>query len=63
MEELIQGHEIFLQDIVYDAVSKDPEKDEVILYNRIIQIIDVDSLHAASRILELIKLNKRVLLL
>jgi hypothetical protein len=49
-----------MQDVICDAVQKNPKKDDFEIYNDIMgrKMLDVLNLKTAMKILELIKMNK-----
>lgn len=61
MEELLKSEEIYLQDIVHSVVANNLNLDDVALYNLIIEMTDIHSFDNVEKILELIRLNKRIL--
>ena len=62
MDEILKPEEIFLQDVVFSVVSAHPDMDDVALYNLIIQMKDIDSFSNVEKILDLIRINKKILL-
>ena len=62
MDEILKPEEIFLQDVVFSVVSAHPDMDDVALYNLIIQMTDIDSISNVEKILDLIRINKKILL-
>ena len=61
-DDVIRYEEIYLQDIVCDAVAKSPRADDFLIYNAIATRVDIPSMDITERILALIKLNKTALL-
>ena len=61
-DQLWRSAEIYLQDIVCDAVLVNPKAEDFQIYNRVVQMYDVECFETAIRILELIKINKYALL-
>ena len=61
MDEILKPEEIFLQDVVFSVVSAHPDMDDVALYNLIIQMTDIDSFSNVEKILDLIRINKKIL--
>ena len=61
-DEIITPNEIYLQDIVCDVVTANPQEDDLVLYNKIVTMVDVLDFETTSRILTLIKLNKTALI-
>lgn len=62
MDEILKPEEIFLQDVVFSVVSAHLDMDDVALYNLIIQMTDIDSFSHVEKILDLIRINKKILL-
>ena len=62
MDEILKPEEIFLQDVVFSVVSAHPDMDDVALYYLIIQMTDIDSFSNVEKILDLIRINKKILL-
>lgn len=60
-DEIITMDDIYLQDIVCDTVFANPKEDDVLLYNKIANLIDIESMALTIKILELIKMNKMLL--
>ena len=59
MEGIINEKEIYIQDVIQDAVFRSDDKlSDVEIYNLVFDKIEVLSLEAAMRVLHLIKLNK-----
>lgn len=60
MEQILSDKELYIQDVINDAVFKaDNKTSDVEIYNMIYDKIEVSSLEAVMRILHLIKLNKQ----
>ena len=61
-DELLRSDEIYLQDIICDAVLVNPKAEDFQIYNHVVQMYDVECFETAIRILELIKINKYALM-
>ena len=61
-DEIITANEIYLQDVVCDVVTSNPQEDDLVLYNKIVTMVDVLDFETTSRILTLIRLNKTALI-
>lgn len=57
-DDVITIEELYLQDIVCDIVFANPKEDDILLYNKIANLIDVETMGQTIKILELIKMNK-----
>ena len=59
MEKIINEKEIYIQDVIQEAVFKSDDKfSDVDIYNLVFDKIGVSSLEGVMRVLDLIKLNK-----
>ena len=57
-DDVITIEELYLQDIICDIVFANPREDDIVLYNKIANLIDVETMGQTIKILELIKMNK-----
>ena len=60
MEEILSMDEIYMNDIICDVVSKDPNADIFQTYNKVVGYVNTETFNNCLRILELIRLNKYV---
>ena len=58
---IINSNEIFLQSIICDEVMKNPQQDNIEIYNSIVLKTDISCIEQVERILTLIKMNKQAL--
>lgn len=58
---IIGPNEIFLQSIVCDEVIKNPNRDNIEIYNIVATKTDISCIEHVERILTLIKMNKMAL--
>ena len=58
---IISPNEIFLQSIVCDEVVKNPNSDNIEIYNIVATKADISCIEQVERILTLIKMNKMAL--
>ena len=59
---IISSNEIFLQSIVCDEVLKNPQRDNIEIYNIVATKTDISCIEQVERILNLIKMNKLALM-
>lgn len=60
-DEIITANQIFYQDIVYDVVFNSPHNsDDVYLYNKVCDIIEIEDLDMLGMIMALIHLNQEI---
>ena len=61
MTEIISENQIYMQDVICDAVSQNPTAPDFIIYNQVVKQINVYDMETVVEILDLIKLNKLML--
>lgn len=61
-DEIISADQIFMQDMVCDEVTKNPKLDDFEIYNNLWKKIDIPDLETVMKILELIRINKMMLM-
>jgi hypothetical protein len=61
-DEILNIDEIYIQDIICSTVADNPKADDFVIYNKIMSMIDILTIEETNRILDLIKLNKIILI-
>ena len=61
-ECIISSNAIILQSIVCDEVLKNPQRDNIEIYNIVATKTDISCIEQVERILNLIKMNKMALM-
>lgn len=61
-DEIISMNEIYIQDLIFDAVNfLSPDAEDIVVYNSICEEVDCRTLEQLDRVMDLIHLNQRLL--
>ena len=61
-DEIISSSDLYLQDIVCSIVFSNPKEDDFVIYNKVVDMVDVNEMNDLIKILNLIKLNKTAII-